>query len=216
MFFFEYKQQLIEEFRRPLPQKEAWRVMAPKTRLLSYDCVDRQSARNSAVLLLLYPTLDTMKFVLIERANGGGKHSGQIGFPGGEVELSDNHIVETALREAVEEVGIVASDVEIIGLLSELYIQVSNFIVQPVVGYISYAPRFQKNSFEVQSIIEVDLSILFDSCKRGEKNIDTEYGSFTAPYYDISGNHVWGATAMIMSEFAEMLRQSQLNLYFTA
>ena len=130
-------------------------------------------------------------------------HSGQISFPGGRYEESDNTLEYCALRETEEEVGVSIDEVTVIGQLSELYIPVSNFQVYPFVGYVKSTPIFVPQPSEVQHVIEVPIEMLKDVSNqktidyRVRKNIILK----NTPYFDFYGNMVWGATAMMLSEF---------------
>ena len=109
-----------------------------------------RDAKKSAVLVLFYLKEGELFLALMQRPTYDGKHSGQISFPGGKHEKSDKNSVETALREANEEVGIISNDVEVVGQLSNVYIPVSQFIVTPVVGVINYLPNFKLDNHEVE------------------------------------------------------------------
>ena len=124
----------------------------------------------------------------------------------GKREERDANVIETALREAREEVGINAEQIEIIGQLTDLYIPPSNFRVTPTLAYAIEAPTFMLDDFEVKELIEAPISVL-----RDKKNIKTqrmEFGNGYAadmPYFDVHGHIVWGATAMILSELVVLL-----------
>ena len=136
------------------------------------------------------------------RPEYGGVHSGQVSFPGGRVEKSDTGLVQTALRESNEELGIPQEKVEILGNLTELFIIASNFTVLPVVGSLDFRPEFIPDEREVVEIIETPISNLLDSKVIKERGFEVGAGySINAPYFDINGHHVWGATAMMLSEF---------------
>jgi 8-oxo-dGTP pyrophosphatase MutT (NUDIX family) len=139
-----------------------------------------------------------------------GVHSGQISLPGGKFEDSDDSLVFTALREAREEIGINPVKVQIIGQLTEMYIPPSNFMVTPIVGYQTSPPRFRADPKEVARIIEVNLVDLLEKRNIRNKNIRLRTGiSIKAPVYFIDGNVIWGATAMILSEFREIVLEIQ-------
>jgi 8-oxo-dGTP pyrophosphatase MutT (NUDIX family) len=158
-----------------------------------------------AVLILLYEEGNTIKTCFIERTQYDGVHSGQIAFPGGKKE-ADETLEQTALREAEEEIGVNASDVVILGRLTELYIPPSNFLVHPFVGTIDYKPDFLPQEAEVAEVVEFSVDDLADVRLRGQKKIKLSSGSVVeTPYFDLHGKIVWGATAMIISEFLEVI-----------
>ena len=140
-----------------------------------------------------------------------GIHSGQISLPGGKYELTDSDLSVTALREAQEEIGVDSKKVRLIGRLSELYIPPSNYIVQPFVGVLETEPAFTPDPKEVERIIEIRLEDLLDEKNKRKKRILLRTGtSILAPCYIIDGNTIWGATAMILSEFREIARRTGL------
>jgi len=195
---------LKERLEKPLPGLQAQLQMAPPAR------GDRplqvpSDARHSAVLALLYPHEDKVHTVFMKRADDGHVHSGQISFPGGKVEEVDDTYVDTALREANEELGIPADRVEVLGKLTELYIPPSNFLVYPTLGFMTERPDFVIDPKEVAYEIEVDLPTLLDGSHRKVREIEqrTRWGHYKtqAPSYLIHQEHIiWGATAMMLSE----------------
>ncbi len=160
----------------------------------------------SATLLLLYKKKDVPHFVLIERNKYPGAHSGQISFPGGKTELQDSSLEFTALRETHEEIGVPTDLPRPIGKLSEVYVPVSNFIIHPFIAFTNKELTFVKNDHEVNSIIEVPLNLFLsdDIIKKGSVNISSST-KIRVPYYDIYGHTVWGATALILSEFKKII-----------
>jgi 8-oxo-dGTP pyrophosphatase MutT (NUDIX family) len=189
---------------KPLPGRAAQELMAPSLRPAGKFSPDHSEPRPSGVLILVFPGMKGLSTVFIERSQWG-PHGGQISLPGGKKEDQDPDIIFTALREAYEEIGIVPSGVETIGLLSTLYVPHSNYLIQPVVGYLTSQPVFMPDLHEVDSIVIVGLSDLFDPMNRKTMVIRRPGTDITAPYYDADGHHVWGATAMIMSELEVIL-----------
>lgn len=196
----------------PLPGLAAQLRMAPETRLrhLASDGGWRvpEDARKSAVLLLLYPGKDGLSFPLIERSAYDGVHSRQIALPGGATEPEDVSAVETALREAEEEIGVPRHGVRVLGQLSPLYIPPSNFLVQPVVGWVDAAPVWVPQVTEVASVIETPLGDFVRGHYKGMSKIMRRAGEeWEVPSYLIQGHVVWGATAMMLSELASLLEE---------
>jgi 8-oxo-dGTP pyrophosphatase MutT (NUDIX family) len=126
-------------------------------------------------------------------------------FPGGRYEKTDEDLIRTALREAQEEIGIKASDVQILGQLTELFIPPSNFFVLPVIGKLSYRPDFYPDPREVEAVLEVSLNEMMDETIVGSTLLDVRGVSIDAPFYDIQGHQVWGATAMMISELLTVI-----------
>lgn len=207
----DFIEKLRDKLSHTLPGTEAHNLMIP--RLSSGDRIRFDSPTNpkkGAVLVLLYRRGDGFSFPLIQRPTYDGVHSGQVAFPGGKHEPDDPDLHFTALREAQEEIGITPSQVEILGNLSEFYVGASNHLVLPVVGYYKTTPVFVPDDYEVDEVIEAPLRELMDQERRKEKEIVTHHGyRLQSPYFDIRGKVVWGATAMILSEFAEIIRNEQ-------
>jgi 8-oxo-dGTP pyrophosphatase MutT (NUDIX family) len=190
-----------------LPGYDAHERMMPATRKTIYrDVKIPENAKKSAVLILLYPGGDGLHFPLIERTEYPGVHSKQIGLPGGAWEEEDVDYTATALRETEEEIGVNRHQIEVIGLLSSLYIPPSNFWVQPVVGFVNAPPQFIPDPNEVASVIETPLHWLSDPAVATESKIQHSTGlSLMVPSFIIHGHVVWGATAMMLSELRELM-----------
>lgn len=203
MDFIKNIQQRLSE---PLPGKEHQLLMAPSLRGLAKP--SSQPATVACVLVLLFPKDDKWHLALMQRMpHEKDKHSGQISFPGGRYEESDTTLEYCALRETEEEVGVSIDDVTVIGQLSELYIPVSNFQVYPFVGFVKNTPMFIPQPSEVQQIIEVPIEMLKDvsSQKKIDYRVRKNIILKDTPYFDFYGNMVWGATAMMLSEFRSVV-----------
>lgn len=177
------------------------RMASQNRQLRSKHLTPPNDARRAGVLILLFETEMELCFPLIRRTEDGSVHSGQVALPGGTFEEADEDIVQTALRETAEEIGVKAPAVEVLGRLSDLYIPPSNFLVSPVVGRIDHHPDFEPDPHEVAHIIEAPVSELLD---KSRIKITERFG-FTVPYYDIENEVIWGATAMILSELVTVL-----------
>ena len=191
-----------------LPGNEAQLSMAPITRLEELKRMQPgKLPKQSAVLVLFYPDYSETKLVFIKRPVDDTVHSGQIAFPGGRVEPEDKDIVQTALREANEEVNIDPSEVTILGALSKLHIPPSNFDVFPVISYSDSRPNF-KGNYEVDKILEIRLEELIDPLTITTKTINHRLGKLVdVPCYFIEGEIIWGATAMMVSELLALIRR---------
>jgi 8-oxo-dGTP pyrophosphatase MutT (NUDIX family) len=211
---------VLEDVRRalaaPLPGIEGQIKMAPQPRV---GQVNRWEApdnyREASVLLLLYPYTSKgwggpeLHVVLTRRGEYPGAHSGQISLPGGRRE-GDESLQTTALREAYEEIGLAPSTVEVIGQLSPLYTPPSNFYIYPFVAYSAARPAFRPDAKEVAELIEAPLSLLQNPANhKMEIWRFPNYGERSVPFFDVFGHRVWGATAMILSEFLILLECSQ-------
>lgn len=190
-----------------LPGEQAHLIMQPD-RPHTPAGIPENQIRHSAVLLwLVARTAESdSSVVMIERAEGG-VHSGQIAFPGGKYEEADGDLWQTALRETFEELGSDTSDLRPLVRLSPLFIPPSRFWVHPYVAISEFLPEFQPSASEVRQILLPSLQSFLD-----QHDIESEYFvnssgfKVKAPYYTLNEHKVWGASAMILSEFLNMIR----------
>jgi 8-oxo-dGTP pyrophosphatase MutT (NUDIX family) len=193
-----------------LPAGEAHIKMAPQERIdaIRNGIVDSEKIRKAAVMMLFYPKKGRTHLVLIVRNSYEGVHSSQIAFPGGKFEPEDRVFENTALRETHEEVGILPGNIEIIKPFTQLYIPPSNFMVYPFLGICREEIIFIPDPNEVADIIELPLSVFLND----EIIINAEMGTYYAdkisvPAFKIEEHIVWGATAMMLSELKEVLKE---------
>ena len=200
-----------------LPGKEAQYKMAPENR--KYDPAgwpEIKMPRDSGVLILIYPAENELHTVFIQRHHYQGVHSNQVSLPGGKYEKTDKDLYQTALRETSEELGIDTADIMFLSKLTPLFVPPSNFIIHPFVGYLPYRPVFHPDSKEVKSLFEVSFSEMLDEKKIQEKPILFSNGEWhPTPCFVWKAYIVWGATAMIMSEFIELLKKCSSNGNFS-
>ncbi len=191
--------------RGKLPGVGVQERMAPSDRIHGkYPAKPNDETFSGAVLILLYPIENRIYTVMIQRPEYSGAHSNQVSFPGGKSEAGDQSITATAIREAEEEVGITGKKIRICGCLSPLFIPISNIEVTPVVGIQFSKPVFTPDPSEVSFIIETCMDELSDPSIIKEKSMEVSGQLITVPYYHYRGLHIWGATAMIISEFLEI------------
>ncbi|MGQ1946026.1 NUDIX hydrolase [Geofilum sp. OHC36d9] len=204
-----WKYSLIKALQRPLPGEKAHLMMAPSVRYTGSGTPDPASARDSSVLILLYPKQKRWTIPFIQRPDYKGVHGGQVSLPGGKYETSDTNSWETALRETREELGIKTDKIQFLGSLTNLYIPNSNFLVHPYIGYLPYRPNFHPCPYEVSEILEIPVPALFhgaDHPKILEMNINNR--KVVAPCFNWNGHTLWGATAMIMNELNIIFREN--------
>lgn len=210
---------LLRRLGGALPGAEAHCTMKPRRRPGEFHRVPENLSRRSAVLILVVPGEEgnppgPAVIPLIERTDDGGPHAGQIALPGGSMEHTDGSIVETALREAREEIGVASSACRVLGTLTPLHIDVSGFVVTPVVAWYDgphpgddpgddplFSP-FTPDPREVRRIIPVDPSMLART--RTVAEVVARGYRFPAPVYRAGNTVIWGATAMILAEFISL------------
>lgn len=201
---------LKDEISKGLPGTEVQWQMASSDRLVrDFPRVPGPNVRIASVLILLYPYNGTVRTVFIQRPDYNGVHSGQISFPGGRKEPSDSDIIETALREAKEEIGADPSEISVIGTLTPLFIPVSNMLVTPVAGWSKTKPEFKCQAEEVVFLIEADLRIFLDQAIVKTKPMEIRGEKYDIKYFDYDGFVIWGATAMMLNELLAIIKKSE-------
>lgn len=195
--------------RNKLPGERSHRKMLPPERDLNIPSAHLENVKTSGVLLLLFPEGKELYACLIKRSATMKLHAGQIGFPGGKQDLQDNSPCETAIRETYEEIGLAQDNISILGELSPLYVSVSNYLIYPFVAWTDVKPQFHLNSHEVEKILL--FPVLQHLKEPGIKNseLETFSGNLVVPGIPFSGEFIWGATAMILMEFLDILSTSQ-------
>ena len=209
IFFYFYLMLIdAENIRKALSQKLpgaiSHRKMLPLHRELIARPEENNRIKHSSVLLLLFVEDSELKACLIKRPGHMKHHAGQIALPGGRIEKGETPL-ETALRETWEEIGITGDQIEILGSLSELYVQVSRFQIHPFVGWLGKIPEFKINKNEVEKTISFPVKMIENSFDEVELN--TISGRVKVPCMLFEGEIIWGATAMILSEFFDALQQ---------
>jgi 8-oxo-dGTP pyrophosphatase MutT (NUDIX family) len=168
-----------------------------------------KQAKRAGVLALFYPDhIDETNLVLILRKTYKGVHSAQVGFPGGKYEDVDKDLRVTAIRETEEEVGVPEHMVNVIKTMSPLYIPPSNFMVHPYLAVAEATPIFTKQDEEVEDIIEVKLWDFLDDTNTITTRVPTSFNvEVDVPAFRLNGHIVWGATAMMLGEIKDLLKQ---------
>lgn len=195
-----------------LPGEAAQFNMAPPGRKQAFINPDKPPRQAAVLIPVVINPGDNPLILLTLRKIYDGVHSGQVSFPGGKFDEGETDPVEVALREAREEVGIRPEDVTIVGKLSPLFIPPSNMFVYPVVGVLQSDADWEVHPDEVEEIIRMPFRCFTDECYRSEINFVNVSGEkISAPCYRVDRHPVWGATAMIISEFSEVLCRAGFN-----
>jgi 8-oxo-dGTP pyrophosphatase MutT (NUDIX family) len=191
---------------RPRPGLPAQLRLSPRPR--NPGITHEEAPRPGGVLLLLYPHEQQLHLVLTRRADTLSNHKGQVSLPGGQRDPGETPEI-TALRELHEELGIEPNQVDVLGRLTPLYIPPSNYCIYPVVGYAAKRPRFRPNPAEVADVLEVPVAALLDPDAVHEEEWSLRDEAVQVPFFAVAGHKVWGATAMVLAEFVELLHGTQ-------
>lgn len=196
-----------------LPGKSSHAKLAPFAARLYYEVpVD---VFEAAVMILLLNREDQICIPLITRQSNhpDDKHSGQIGLPGGRKEKRDMDLCATSLRECAEEIGVNANQIEILGSLSPLYIPVSHHHVFPYVGYYHGNSGFTIQASEIHALHEIPLDeLLRDEHRKSQALKTTEGPVRIVPTIQLGDLTIWGATAMILEEFSDIVKKNSTGL----
>jgi 8-oxo-dGTP pyrophosphatase MutT (NUDIX family) len=206
--FDAFAKKLANAFGHPLPGKVGQQQLKPYLKISrQMDAPQLLKPKTAAVMSLLFPVAGIPHMLFIERPMYDGVHSGQIAFPGGRVERNDSTTLDAALRETEEEIGIPKTAIRVAGALTEVYVLASNFMVHPFAGIVEALPELVLDEKEVASVLQVPLYAFFEKDVLKEKPIKNSLGfTLMAPYYDLNGKVLWGATAMMVSELCAVIR----------
>ncbi len=185
---------MIEQLRKALARRQKQRII-------------NASRIPSAVLIPVYEKQGQCHILFTRRTEKVKEHKGQISFPGGTYNKEDGTLVNTALRESAEEVGLAGGDIEILGELDDTITTTSSYIISPFVGLIPYPYQFRVNRDEIEEIIEVPIPALLD---KGSLHCENEFVGdevIVACYYHYQGHVIWGATARILNQFLGIVGQ---------
>lgn len=189
-----------------LPGRDAQFRMAHLARVQPQEAPPE--AQKAAVLVILFPADNNWQLIFIKRKDvPGDHHRAQISFPGGKYEPADATLIQTALRETEEEIGVLRNQFQVIGPLTELYIPVSNFEVHPYLACLGAAPSYTMQESEVSAVLEVPLSNFLQPDARQERDIRVREDLLlkSVPCFDVHGETLWGATAMMLNELLELI-----------
>jgi 8-oxo-dGTP pyrophosphatase MutT (NUDIX family) len=158
--------------------------------------ISDENLRASAVLIPLFYNQGQYHILLTERSEEVNFHKGQVCFPGGTREPFDASLLQTALRETEEEIGLRAQDVEILGEFDDNVTLTSNYVISPFVALIPHPYPFKADGREIREIFSVPLSFLMDEANFKQDSCEYEY----------EGHIIWGATARILRQFMDLLK----------
>ena len=190
----------------PLPGLSEQLTMAPAMRkqLLQKSIIN---PKNAAVICLFYKGIQgETSFYLIRRSSYPGVHSNQVGFPGGQIDPSDQTPWDAAKRELWEELGISPQQITQIRKITPLYIPPSHFWVDCFLAYSNAKTELNLDQNEVKEVISVSLSEFMKAKKSFTNQLESK--GVETPIYLLSDNTVWGATAMMLAEIKSIISKA--------
>lgn len=208
--YLEFKDKLKKRLEEPLPASESHKQVMRHRRPLDQMGMLPEGARESAVLILIYPKDENLHTVFIQRPVYKGVHSGQIAFPGGKAEEEDFDLQATAYREAEEELNVQPSLVEPIGKLTPLFVPPSNFIIHPFIAFQESLPAFRADPKEVSSFIETPIRHFISTDSLRDSTVMAQNNRLKVKAFQYEGHIIWGATGMILKEFVDVLNSTKL------
>ena len=166
--------------------------------------LNEDAGRPSAVLVGLMPDAGHWHVIMTERAHHLTHHAGQISFPGGKVDGADNSLIDTALREAHEEVAMPAGSVQVLGGL-DMVVSPAGFIVQPIVGLIAPGTKLVAAPDEVACVLVLPLAVLSDRSRHRQESYlrDGRLRQFWVIDHD--RHYIWGLSAAILVDLASRI-----------
>jgi 8-oxo-dGTP pyrophosphatase MutT (NUDIX family) len=167
--------------------------------------ISGENFKPSAVLMPLFYDKGSLHVLFTKRSDEVNSHKGQICFPGGTQQPGDSSLLQTALREDEEEIGLKTKDVEVLGELDDGITLGTGYIISPFVAFIPYPYSFKPECREVEQIFFVPLSALMDKANFREGYYPSEEKSGPGYAYEYEGHIIWGATARILKQFVELL-----------
>lgn len=201
----QFLQVLEENLHAPKPGWDAQIRMAPEPRFghKPYQDVDGRSMQ-AGVLILLYLWQQQWHVLFTQRTERVLHHRAQISFPGGQQEPGES-LQQTALRETHEELGISPHSVQVLGELTPLYVPPSNYCIYPFVAFVPMRPEFHPAPKEVAAVIEIPLDFLLKPENRITELWTLSNRDVKVPFFSFHEHKIWGATAMILAEFLEVV-----------
>ena len=163
---------------------------------------------HAAVLVPLFQKEGDCHLLFTRRSEEVKYHKGEISFPGGMVDEEDKELINTALREADEEIGVKESDVQVLGVLDDI-VTITEFIVTPIVGLFPYPYPFKVSEAEIAELIEVPLASLIDENNFSEREIFRGGQKEVVYAYQYGEHIIWGATARILNQFLDLITSSR-------
>lgn len=199
----ELKRYLLNRFNEPLPGHRAQMLLEPAMSYGRHRGPAPRDARRASVMLLLHVSGDEITIPMVKRRDDLEFHAGEMAFPGGGLEVGESW-EDAAIRECTEETGISASQIEIVGILTPMYVFGSRNLVMPIVGIGTRPPSYTVDETEIDRVVEIPLKAVGVDCichtSRHLTGVDRE-----VPCFKFEGQEIWGASAMMLAELSVLL-----------
>ena len=173
--------------------------------------IDDPALIPAGVMLIVYPKDGDYRVLLQKRSARVDVHKGEVSFPGGRMDAGDATLLDTALRETHEEMGVLPGDVEVLGALDDTATS-TGYCTSPYVGAIPAAYEFNLSKAEVAEALEVPISSLLDAANRRDEMRIRDSDLESAPVFAYDGHIIFGATARILNRFLQLLESSHLEV----
>ena len=160
--------------------------------------------KPSGVLMPVFFREEKYHILFTKRTENVEHHKGQISFPGGAYEDGDGALMNTALRETYEEIGLKGEDVEILGELDDVVTK-TRFIISPFLGLFPYPYEFKANEVEIDELIEVPIDALLDKNIFREELCTWQGKPYSVYFYEYNEHIIWGTTAKILKQFLDLI-----------
>jgi 8-oxo-dGTP pyrophosphatase MutT (NUDIX family) len=164
--------------------------------------------RHAGVLIPLLEDKGIYKILFTKRTDMVEQHKGQISFPGGSVDKEDSSLLETALRESEEEVGLLKGDVDVLGRIDDTLTVASDFIIRPFVGFVPFPYDFVINEEEVERLIIVPIDVFkTENSENDVFAVEFEGKIYHSKAYEYNGDVIWGATARMIENLMGIIER---------
>jgi 8-oxo-dGTP pyrophosphatase MutT (NUDIX family) len=186
---------------------DVWKRFGEILRARELSSLEHSDSRlHAAVLVPLLEERQELCLLLTQRTHDVPHHKGQISFPGGAVDESDQTWEETALREVQEEIGLAREYVEVLGRIDDAKTISSNFVVHPFVARVVTPSAFRPNPGEVERIITVPLRVFHaDDVTARREEVQWDGISYRTPAFEYGSHIIWGATARIIENLLSII-----------
>lgn len=181
-------------------------IKTVKSRLKNYQPVRQKikSAKPAAVMILFLEVQSQPFLLFTRRTNTVEHHKGQISFPGGSMDPGDASLLETALRETTEEIGIPPKQITVLGE-SDDFLTNTNFLVRPVVGVLQPPFNFRINHGEVVEVLKVPLSLFLNESSFEIKKWESNGKEYDVYFYSFGPHTIWGVTGYLINRLVDIV-----------